>query len=360
MTKTLGSALKRAEDRPSGFDYLRLSLAVSIIAWHTITVCYGPQAEAPLWTQWFRPLPFFIIPAFFALSGFLVAGSLERNSIGAFVVLRVIRIAPALAVEVLVSALIIGPLVTRFDLSAYFQDHLFQRYFLNLFGYIQYFLPGVFTDQPAPWVNLQLWTVPFELECYVAVTILAALGVTRRPSVLLLVAVAAAFVLTVNAVFRSPPTMEGAIPGRGLVVAFLVGVALYGMREVVPFSRAAFLASLIAYIGLCLFPQTLFLSVIPAAYVTVYVGLLNPPRVLLVKGADYSYGIFLYGYPIQQTVSFFLPELRLPLFNFMMTLPVVCLLAWMSWVFVESKVLSQRKGIIRFIEQSAGLWRTAA
>lgn len=260
----------------------------------------------------------------------------------------------------LVSALIIGPLVTRFDLSAYFQDHLFQRYFLNLFGYIQYFLPGVFTDQPAPWVNLQLWTVPFELECYVAVTILAALGVTRRPSVLLLVAVAAAFVLTVNAVFRSPPTMEGAIPGRGLVVAFLVGVALYRMREVVPFSRAAFLASLIAYIGLCLFPQTLFLSVIPAAYVTVYVGLLNPPRVPLVKGADYSYGIFLYGYPIQQTVSFFLPELRLPLFNFMMTLPVVCLLAWMSWVFVESKVLSQRKGIIRFIEQSAGLWRTAA
>lgn len=77
MTKTLGSALKRAEDRPSGFDYLRLSLAVSIVAWHTIAVCYGPQAEAPLWTQWFRPLPFFIIPAFFALSGFLVAGSLN-------------------------------------------------------------------------------------------------------------------------------------------------------------------------------------------------------------------------------------------------------------------------------------------
>lgn len=350
MTRTLGSELKRADGRPSGFDYLRLGLAVSIVAWHTLAVCYGPQTEAPLWMQWFRPGPFFIIPAFFALSGFLVAGSLERNSIRSFVTLRVIRIAPALAVEVIVSALVIGPLLTGLDLSAYFQDVLFRRYFLNLVGYIQYFLPGVFTDQPAPWVNLQLWTVPYELECYVAITVLAILGITKRPPLLLMAAIAAAVVLTVNGIVRTPPAMDGAMPGRGLVVAFLIGVAFYRLRDAVPLSRIALAASLAAYVVLCFFPQTVFLSAVPAAYVTIYFGLLNPSRLPLVKSADYSYGIFLYGYPIQQSMSFLFPELRVPLLNFAVTLPVVCALAWLSWTLVESKILARRKAIIGRVE----------
>jgi hypothetical protein len=36
---------------------------------------------------------------------------------------------------------------------------------------------------------------------------------------------------------------------------------------------------------------------------TVYLGLLNLPRTVAILGADYSYGLFLYGYPIQQAVA---------------------------------------------------------
>lgn len=128
---------------PLGFDYLRIILSVSVIAWHTIVVCYGISAETPYWTGPMRAVFAFILPSFFALSGFLVAGSLERNSLVAFMPLRGLRIFPALAVEIILSALIIGPLVTTIPLPSYFTSSTFYKYFFNLVGYIHYPLPGV-------------------------------------------------------------------------------------------------------------------------------------------------------------------------------------------------------------------------
>ena len=73
--------------------------------------------------------------------------------------IREVRIFPALAVEVLISAMLIGPLVTAYPLSTYFSDPLFFRYFFNLIGHVQYRLPGVFLGMPGPdYVNMQLWT----------------------------------------------------------------------------------------------------------------------------------------------------------------------------------------------------------
>jgi len=62
-------------------------------------------------------------------------------------------------------ALILGPLLTEFPLSAYFRDSEFWAYFLNILGEIHYHLPGLFIHNPTTAVNGQLWTVPFELAC---------------------------------------------------------------------------------------------------------------------------------------------------------------------------------------------------
>jgi hypothetical protein len=61
--------------RPSGFDYLRLWLAISVVFVHSPTTTNGadPFLNTPL-NCYFRA----VLPMFFALSGFLVAGSLER------------------------------------------------------------------------------------------------------------------------------------------------------------------------------------------------------------------------------------------------------------------------------------------
>jgi peptidoglycan/LPS O-acetylase OafA/YrhL len=122
-----------------------------------------------------------ILPMFFALSGFLVAGSLERcRTLVGFLSMRALRILPALAMEIVLSALVLGPLVTDLPTAAYFGDPEFARYFLNIIGDIHYHLPGVFVTNPLASVNQQLWTIPFELECYVALAVLASLGLHRQ------------------------------------------------------------------------------------------------------------------------------------------------------------------------------------
>lgn len=350
---TLGNQLAISRGRPVGFDYLRIMLSLAVIGWHTIIVCYGRDAETPLWTGWLRPVWSVIVPSFFALSGFLVAGSLLRNSLPAFLTLRGVRIFPALAVEVLISAMLIGPLVTAYPLSTYFSDPLFFRYFFNLIGHVQYRLPGVFLGMPGPdYVNMQLWTIPKELECYVLISMIGLIRLHTRPWMLffaLLAVTAAIFGREVwTGVF---PELNAQPPGGVIVMAFLFGVALYMLRDSFPFHWSLGLASLVMGWFSLSFGATMYLSALPVAYLTVYVGLLNPPRTLLSAAADYSYGIYLYGFPVQQSVAFFFPSTRVWYLNFILSVLISGGLAFLSWTFVESKAHERRRDVVLVVER---------
>src|SRR5258708_3061988 len=110
---TIGRRILESTGNTSGFDYLRLILAFSVLGWHTIPLCYGKEFAAQVLAGPIGNLVRLVLPMFFALSGFLVAASLERSSsLRVFLGLRGLRILPALTVEVLLSALILGPLLT--------------------------------------------------------------------------------------------------------------------------------------------------------------------------------------------------------------------------------------------------------
>jgi peptidoglycan/LPS O-acetylase OafA/YrhL len=73
-----------------------------------------------------RPGLYALVGAFFILSGFLVAGSaLRTRHAGQFLWYRVLRIVPALAVEVTLSALLLGTIFTQYILKDYFTDRTF-------------------------------------------------------------------------------------------------------------------------------------------------------------------------------------------------------------------------------------------
>ncbi|MCX7305514.1 MAG: acyltransferase family protein, partial [Hyphomicrobiales bacterium] len=120
-----------ANNRPTGFDYMRITLSISVLVFHSFAVSYGIDAHEPL-SNPAKPFVSAILPAFFSLSGFLVAGSLYRSrGLTTFFGLRVLRIVPALAVEVIISALLLGPLLTTLPLEEYFRDPKFAAYFWN-------------------------------------------------------------------------------------------------------------------------------------------------------------------------------------------------------------------------------------
>jgi peptidoglycan/LPS O-acetylase OafA/YrhL len=335
----------------TGFDYLRLGLSLAVLFWHSISAAYGGAAETPIWTGPLRSLPAAILPMFFALSGFLVAGSLLRTRLYQFLGLRFLRIFPALGVEITLSALLLGPILTTLPLAAYFSAPEFRAYFLNAIGWIHYTLPGVIDETGAPRIiNGQLWTIPFELECYITLAVLALVGLTQRPKLFAAAIVALAVVLTVLSYTTWPVDPTTRVPGRMLVLCFLAGVALHLLRAVVPCTNGMGLVAIVlTVVGLTYVPQT-YAAALPIAYLTVWLGLMRPRAIPF---GDLSYGIFLFHFPILQTVAHFWPGEREWWIMAAVALPLTTAFAACSWFLIERPLLNRKKAFIAGLDRIA-------
>lgn len=346
--KSLSERLLEVNNRPSGFDYMRIILAVSVIVVHTFLITGGTAADQMFWTTPFGYASKAIVPMFFALSGFLVAGSFERcKTLVMFISLRVIRIYPALMVEVALSCFVLGATFTTLSLGDYFSHPVTHQYMLNALGEIHYRLPGVFEANPFPGiVNGQLWTVPFELACYLIAAVLIILGMKTRRYLIIVASIA---LIVLFATYRlaylglDPLPMKLTLPGWIAVQGFLVGFALFLYRDFIPFSLALLvITAVLSVICLTWLPGGDYIVVIPLSYVTVYLGLLNPRKHLFLKGADYSYGIYLYGFAIQQTFAQFEATrpwwIHLPL-----SLAAAAAFAALSWHWVEKPALKFKR-----------------
>lgn len=327
-----------ANGKNSGFDYLRLVLALSVIGFHSVVLCYGDKTQQAVNDSAWGILVGLIVPMFFALSGFLVAGSLIRvPNLAVFVGLRIFRIVPALLVDTLFCALFIGPFLATMSLGDYFTDPEFHAYFLNIVGDIHYYLPGLFTDNPMGKVNGQLWTIPFELECYVVLAALGFLGLHRFRALFLIAVVSMMAVLEVHLL------IDGGTAWRNLILCFLAGVVLYLFRDKIPMRWPYFgIAAVLSCVILAI-PAAGYLLGFPVAYATVFLGLLNPKKSALLQSGDYSYGLYLYGFPLQQALVTMTPYARDWYGNLLLGVPLSFAFAFFSWHVVEKNILRQKK-----------------
>lgn len=354
---SLAERIASTGGKAAGFDYLRLTLAVVIVAFHSVVTTGGHAAQRELLDGPAGPFFQLLLPMFFALSGFLVAGSLLRSdSLLVFVGLRVLRIFPALAVDTLFCALLLGPLLTSLSPSAYFSDPQFHAYLLNLFGVIHYLLPGVFRDNPMPEVNGQLWTIPAELECYVVLTLLALVGAHRRRALML--GLVAAGVAVLQARVWAGASSPWA--GRLLLGCFLAGVLLHLFRDRVRWNAAAGALALAATLVCLQVPSLLYLAALPASYLTVWLGLHNPRKVGLLRSGDYSYGLFLYGFPLQQALVATVPAAQVWWGNLLLALPLTLAFAALSWHLFEKRALARKHWLHAGAAALARRWPGAA
>ncbi|MEC7764091.1 MAG: acyltransferase [Pseudomonadota bacterium] len=350
-SERLEQAMERTGFRSSGFDYLRVALAASVLLWHAFRTSYPDVAM----DGWQRVPVGLILPMFFALSGFLISGSLMRvASIREFLVLRVMRIVPALAVEIVLSMLLIGALFSTLPLGEYFTHPDTLSYLKNIYGHIHYFLPGTFQDLPQQAVNASLWTIPYELECYLAIVLLWLFRVIRSRSALIGFVVVAQLYVVLNAVLQGdvmPITRH--VDGRVLVLSFLYGVALYAWRDKVILSGRYVALALVAAGFMLMDPVGTYFVGLPAAYLTVWLGLMNPRKVGLIASGDYSYGLYLYSFPIQQAIAHAMGDTRNWLISFVWTMLLAGLCAAFSWHVVEKPILKQRARIVGALDALA-------
>ncbi len=356
--RSLGDQLRIYQGFGPGFNFVRIFLAYGVLVWHTVSIAENGADRVLQTGLW--PFVFAVLPMFFALSGFLVVGSALRLPIKEYILNRVFRIVPALGVDIAISALIIGPVFTTAALSVYFTDKAFWSYFLNIVGKIHYTLPGVFEQNPyAGVVNGSLWTVPFEIACYVVMSTMIVLGIVRSWKWTLSVAIglaATGITLQLLGLRLGGGLLDKGISfaflsnGAPLVPSFLFGAALYLMKERVPYSGLTALGIVIGLIALGLWGNTSFysnsvfigLAAFPLAYLVVWIGLTPIPMPAFFERGDYSYGIYLYHFPILQALQYLFDFPSWWMLTIAGLLPVT-LFAIFSWHAIEKPTLKMRK-----------------
>ena len=268
---SLADQLALSRNRPAGFDYMRIALAAAIICLHGANVTLGLERAMEIVGQ-FCMVNAMLLALFFALSGFLVTASLLRcKSLISFIGLRVLRIVPALLVETILSAIIIGPIFTATPLTQYFADSKFRAYFLNIVGDV-HFNFRAYSSQP----GARCGECP-ALDGAVRVVVLRDPGVSCRGHDLLQqgaifgLSGAAEIGLVCYDIYHSDELLIYLRPHL-LVFCFLLGVGFYLWRDKVPFNRATCLFALVLCTAGMAGGRGDVLFAVPAAYVACYLA----------------------------------------------------------------------------------------
>ncbi len=335
--------------RDNNLNLIRMAAATGVLASHAVALVVGPGNGAPLKETLGYSLGTLSVWIFFGVSGLLVTQSyVQSRSAAQWALARVLRIYPALIVAVFLTVLLVGPVMTTWSTGAYFADSSTWTYLWGNSTLLrfQYPLPGVFETVPHPnSVNGSLWTLPFELMCYALVLAVGLAGLFRRTWALLGLGAGLAALYFWDGL----PTSFHVQRFREVGSLFVLGAAFYLMRRFVPLRLdiaagliviAAFLKDTPVYdeaLKLALLYSVFWLAFIPAGAIRAYNRL-----------GDYSYGLYIYAFPIQQTVIVLLPESG-ALTNFAISFPITLVLAMVSWTFVEKPALA--------LKQRRMIWR---
>ncbi len=330
----------------NNFDFLRLLAAGLVLVSHLYPLT-GVKDDRLLTYVNSLGLGMVGISIFFVISGYLVMQSWTRDPDPLrYAARRALRIYPALVVVVLMTMFVLGPLVTSLPLLQYFQQPRFVGYLnvLLLFP-MPYVLPGVFASNPLPGaVNGSLWTLPYEVTMYL---LLALVALTRlKESAVFWVGITALLVFAATT-YRGSATQGptilfiGAMEFCYLGAFFFYGVAVAKLQERMGSPRLSWAAVFLALLMLTWQTEwSDLLRHLLLGYVVIAVGVRSTPWLSAAsRHGDFSYGIYIYAFPVQQTLVHFGIGSGSVLLNLMYLVIITLVFAVLSWIFVERRAL---------------------
>ena len=350
-----------AAGRDNNFNLIRMIAASGVLISHAFPITLGDGANEPFEGSTGLTLGFICVAIFFAISGFLITRSFDRKSrIENWISARIARLFPGLIVVSLLIALVYGPLFTTLSIGEYFRQAQTYLYVLRnvMLVSLQYGLPGVFASQPLPIaINGSLWTLVHEVACYVGVLLLGIVGalVSRKAFVVACLLYAGAYIAS-----GLPGIAEQLHPKiaslRLLSYPFFIGMVFYVWRDRIALNwgLAAGLALAAAMLRFTPLFEPAFLAAI--SYLTFVVAYLPGGAVREYNRlGDYSYGMYVYAFPIQQAVVAVAGPMS-PVANMIVAFPLTLACAVVSWMFVEKPSLDRRHLLARML----GFWRREA
>ncbi len=339
----------------NSFGVIRLILALLVLVSHSSLYLEGSSLKEPLFAETGRSLGQYAVQVFFILSGLMVAKSFDTSpTVRDFAVARVLRIFPALIVCVLLTACLLGPVLSTLHPVTYFQSAELGRYVIKTVALVTGSapLPGVFDANPlSSKVNTSLWTLKYEVICYVCLAIggvawsatTSRLGFCRH-RVLNCGAVALAIFVVV--VFLNPPaqledfTLADNV--RYFAVFFATGVLAYVLRDRIAIHGFAAGALLIVFAATRATAIADVVSAISLGYLALWIATKSfGPMRAFANRMDLSYGVYIFAGPIQQAIIATAATLT-PLMLAAISIVIVIPIAVLSWVLVERPAMAWR------------------
>jgi peptidoglycan/LPS O-acetylase OafA/YrhL len=330
----------RIGDRDNNFDILRLLAAWAVLVSHSFALV----GEVEPLHQLDASLGAVGVLIFFSVSGLLIRRSWEYDpSPRDFWIKRALRLLPALAVVGLVTAFVLGPLVTSVSLRTYFgswETWIYPVRITLLFPFGAG-LPGVFEDlEYAGAVNGPLWSLPVEVFAYAGLAVLGVTGLLRRRGLMVALSVLG---LAWAAVWIS--ITNDSLGAIYVLAAFAVSATAYSFKDRIVLTWPLALGALVLCVLSGLGPDALRVVVwsVCAVYLCCWFAYALPPiGRRLTRLGDASYGVYIWAWPVQQATIELLGGDPSPWAVIAITTPIVWLLAQASWHLVEAPALKHK------------------
>ena len=342
------STLEELIDESDNLGLIRLLAALGVVFGHSFALAMAGRSGVNEPVTMLMPGTYsgsIAVECFFFISGLLITHSLMRSdNFWRFAKARVLRVMPALVVMLLVSTLVLVPMVSRLSYSEflassqtwiYLVRNLSLEVLFNSSGSV-WLLPGAFESHQNQAVNGSLWSLFAEVRLY-GISLLAALvGAYRFPVIGKVLAWVGLIYVLQNGAWIGPQH-----PDQSALAMYALGALtrFYAPALTVSVFPAILTILLVYFMRYAPQPAPLYALLIAS----VVIALAFHPRLPKISlPGDYSYGVFLWSFPIQQMISHLQPNLG-PYRMFLLSALLSLGLGMLSWHYIEKPALNLKR-----------------
>lgn len=357
LNTLINENIKERVRRDNCFDFIRYFFAFSLIIVH---FCTATDTE-----QFWFVTGGTRVKAFFIITGFLVVYSyIRRNSLKVYFQKRARRILPAYIVNILF-CFIVGICLTERGLSEYFSDIQTYKYLLaNLTfqNYIEPCLPGVFTQNPMPFLNASLWSMKVEMLFYLCVPFFVyAMKCWGKPIIIVTI-----FILSIlwnelfdylyNTTGREIYNLLQHQLGGQMIYFFGGTTLLLYFDKFCQYLKWLFPVCLVLYILSSRLGIWQLDYIEPLTFATIIIGTAYYCRPLnfLQRYDNISYGLYLYHFPVIQIFIHFGLHERNIILTFILAFLTTVFISLLSWKYIEKPIMNYGKDNSSTTVQNAG------
>jgi peptidoglycan/LPS O-acetylase OafA/YrhL len=337
--------------RDNNFNLIRLLAACFVVFSHSYSLT---NSDPDVLSQWLGySIASLGVDMFFVISGFLVTRSfLRTRNLFVFAVSRILRIYPGLIVCCFLTVLALGPFFTILPIKEYFAHQGVYEYLFaksTIFGVLVTGggseLPGIFESNPhTNRVNASLWTLVYEVFMYGLIFVFGVISMLFRDrdgKVLVICYVAMILVCLFMAIVDLQlvgKLREAIVSVSRFGLCFFTGGLMFIFNKKIPLSPRVFLIVLVVAIVSLHIEDMKILYYFSVAYVAVFCAYYVRTLKSVIQKDDYSYGVYIYAFPIQQAVISITPNISGWALQ-LVAMPIIAVVAYLSWHLIEKRFI---------------------